>query len=306
MIENAILGSLGVSDGDETVYRTLLQRPHATLGDLVAATAWPAARLRRHLRSLERLGLLIRSPTRPARFAPVAPDAAVEALARQRQEEIERARLGAARLAEQFRIASGDASPVGFAQEPDAIVRRLAQAGREVLILGRPPHHGAQMKPGLTYRTVYCRSSLDSPEALARARELALLGERGRVLDGVPLDLMVCDGELGLMPVDHRILVVHPSPLLDGLLALFEALWERATPLWPPRSRPVAPDGLTADDELLLALSASGLTDEAIARRMGVALRTVERRMRRVMNLLNAQTRFQAGLQAARLEILGN
>ncbi|WP_197359209.1 response regulator transcription factor, partial [Streptomyces clavuligerus] len=62
--------------------------------------------------------------------------------------------------------------------------------------------------------------------------------------------------------------------------------------------------GLSGEDEHLLALSASGLTDRAIARRLGVAQRTVERRMRRIMDVLGARTRLQAGLQAARRGVL--
>lgn len=131
------------------------------------------------------------------------------------------------------------------------------------------------------------------------------------MLADVPLKLVVSDRKLALVPfvlrVEQETLVLQSSALLDGLLTLFELLWQRATPLWTPGARPTGPGGeLSSDDEQLLALSAAGLTDEAIARRLGVAQRTVERRMRRVMNLLNAQTRFQAGLQAARLGILGS
>ena len=58
-------------------------------------------------------------------------------------------------------------------------------------------------------------------------------------------------------------------------------------------------DVLSTRDQQLLALLAAGLTDQAIARKLGVALRTVERRVRRLMDGLGARTRFQAGLQAA-------
>jgi len=140
-----------------------------------------------------------------------------------------------------------------------------------------------------------------------------LHGEQARVLDGLPLRLAIADRAIGLVPLaplvspgERELLVVQPSALLDGLVALFEALWERATPLWPSGARVRALPELTDEDELLLALSAAGLTDEAIARRLGVAQRTVERRMRRVMTLLHAKTRFQAGLRAARLGIIGS
>ncbi|MFF5212658.1 hypothetical protein [Streptosporangium sp. NPDC000396] len=45
---------------------------------------------------------------------------------------------------------------------------------------------------------------------------------------------------------------------------------------------------------------ASGATDEAIARRLGLGRRTVVRRVSALQRTLGATTRFQAGVQAAR------
>lgn len=203
--------------------------------------------------------------------------------------------------------------PVTVVRGPDALARRFVRAQRaardEVLIL-RPPNvdhpriRYEQLARGVAYRTIYDESSLDSAEKLAEARDLAARGEQCRVLGDVPLGLLVTDRRLGLVPAGDEVFVLHPSALLDGLVTLFETLWQRATPLWT-RGRRRRPAGLTEQDEQLLALSAAGLTDETIARRLGVAQRTVERRMRRVMDRLHARTRFQAGMQAARLGILG-
>lgn len=59
-----------------------------------------------------------------------------------------------------------------------------------------------------------------------------------------------------------------------------------------------SPSGLAADDSELLELLASGLTDAAIGRRLGVSYRTVQRRVRTLMMRLEAATRFQAGSRA--------
>jgi DNA-binding NarL/FixJ family response regulator/DNA-binding MarR family transcriptional regulator len=323
--DGGLLGALGVSPADEVLYRSLLRQPEATLTDLAAATGWQSARVRRHLRSLEALGLLTRKPSRPVRYTPAAPDAAVEVLALQRQEDIERARVSAAQLADEFRIgAGGDSSPVTVVRGREANAQRFFQAQQstrhEVLILDRPPYvvepvdrqlqvQTSQLLRGVSYRTIYDESSLSTPDKLAEARDLARQGEQSRVLADIPLKLVVTDRKVGLVPfvlaTERETLVLQKSALLDGLITLFELLWQRATPLWSPGARQAGVTALTAEDEQLLALSATGLTDEAIARRLGVAQRTVERRMRRIMNLLNARTRFQAGLQAAQLGILG-
>jgi DNA-binding CsgD family transcriptional regulator/sugar-specific transcriptional regulator TrmB len=332
-VETGVLARLGVTPPDETLYRLLLSRPQATLADLAAATGWELTRVRRHVRALEGLGLLTRTPTRPARFTPSAPDAAVEVLALQRHEEIEQARLGAARLAEEFRAAldGNGSSPVTVVRGREAVAHRFFQAQQatrhEVLILDKPPYvvepyrrqsqvQHALLRKGVSYRTIYDQTALATPEALADARDLAARGERGRVLAGVPLKLVITDRRTAMVPfagaTEQETMVLHASTLLDGLVTLFELLWERATPLWPagaPVPAPVDPEsgpGLSAEDEQLLALAASGLTDQAIARRLGKAQRTVERRMQRIMALLGATTRFQAGLQAARRGILGD
>ncbi|MER6511518.1 hypothetical protein ABT158_32200 [Nonomuraea sp. NPDC001636] len=63
---------------------------------------------------------------------------------------------------------------------------------------------------------------------------------------------------------------------------------------------PVAPRTDEPDEPTreLLGLLAGGLTDEAIARTLGLGLRTVQRRIHAVMRDLNAVTRFHAGLEA--------
>ncbi|MCX4510420.1 winged helix-turn-helix transcriptional regulator [Streptomyces sp. NBC_01619] len=320
------LAALGVPAADERLYRFLLARPGATVAELSAATGWDAARVRRRARSLEKRGMLTRVPSRPVRFAPAPPDVVTEVLALQRQEEIERARLAAAPLAEEFRNGQrvGTGPPVQVLSGRDAIAQRFFQTQQstkdEVLILDRPPYvaqpaeqqisvQGELMRRGVRYRTIYDHSSLDSPGQLGLCRELALLGEDSRVVDEVPLKLVIADRRTALvpfvLPTEREVMVLQRSALLDALVVLFEMLWQRAVPLWPADRRTPPEHPLSAEDERLLALSASGLTDQAIARRLGVAQRTVERRMRRIMDLLGARTRFQAGLQAAHQGLVG-
>ena len=91
--------------------------------------------------------------------------------------------------------------------------------------------------------------------------------------------------------------VVHPSSLLDALITLFEAEWDRGMAL--SVDRPVddgpGPDAASRD---LLTLLASGLTDEGIARSLGWSIRTTQRRIRALMDHLGAATRFQLGMSA--------
>ncbi|HIV58681.1 MAG TPA: helix-turn-helix domain-containing protein [Candidatus Stackebrandtia faecavium] len=61
-----------------------------------------------------------------------------------------------------------------------------------------------------------------------------------------------------------------------------------------------APKSLMADQYEMLHLLANGLSDQAIGRRLGMSRRTVQRRVRSLMDYFGVQTRFQLGMRAAR------
>jgi DNA-binding NarL/FixJ family response regulator len=60
----------------------------------------------------------------------------------------------------------------------------------------------------------------------------------------------------------------------------------------------------TAATQRLLTLMRTGATDRAIARELGVSLRTLHRRIARLQSLLGVQSRFQLGVLAAELDWL--
>ncbi|MFH8617915.1 helix-turn-helix domain-containing protein [Streptomyces sp. NPDC017979] len=303
------LAALGVPPDEEFLYRALLTRPRATVAELASATGWNADRVRRRTRALEQRGMLLRTACRPARFTPAPPDVVLDALARRREEEIARARLAAVALTDAFRTAGPEEGPAlqqlgGDGPSLDRMARRLQTVAREeVLTLGVPdpgaPPGGPGVPPGGPGTpSVVRRRALYDPGSVP-----VQPGVEGRLLvEPAPLALVVADRRTALVrgPGQGReavegAVLLRPSALLDGLLTLYELLWQRSV---PPGDD--AADGpLSAADQQLLSLSAAGLTDRAIARRLGVAQRTVERRMRRIMNALGARTRFQAGLQAA-------
>jgi len=71
-------------------------------------------------------------------------------------------------------------------------------------------------------------------------------------------------------------------------------MWAMASPVPMRRTSDVA------EDDHLLALLSRGFKDEAIARYLGWSLRTVRRRVARLMDELGAKTRFQLGAEAVR------
>ncbi|MFI6735480.1 TrmB family transcriptional regulator [Nonomuraea sp. NPDC050451] len=105
------------------------------------------------------------------------------------------------------------------------------------------------------------------------------------------------------------------SPTAGALSPAEGPLGPAAAPLGPA-ARPLGPaagslgptasafspaaNALSLEDRRLLALLAAGLKDDAIARQLGTSPRTLRRRLRHLLDELNAETRFQAGAQASR------
>lgn len=312
------LGALGISELDERVYRALLVRPGGSVADL-AELAPRRADLTASLRRLQDLGFVRAVAARPRRYAPVTPETAIESLVHQRQRELLGALSMTAELSAEYRVGRHD--------DPGALVEILTGATEvaqrfeelqssctsELLLFDRPPYAAPPDNPqqrsvlarNVTSRTVYAPESLLREDATSYVRALGDAGEDARVLPGLPLKLAVFDRRVALIPLTldsgiQQSAVIRRSTLLDAMVMLFEFFWERALPLTggPPASstRPA----LSPDDQRLLSLLVSGAKDEAIARDLEVGVRTVRRRMQRLLQVLDAETRFQAGMQAAR------
>ncbi|MET8403927.1 sigma factor-like helix-turn-helix DNA-binding protein [Streptomyces sp900116325] len=187
-------------------------------------------------------------------------------------------------------------------------VRLQQEARKEVITLDRPPYalttsnplEAAALARGVVYRSVYAPEALEWPGVLGDIRELVHHGEQARVLPGLKVKLAIADRRLALMPLsldltDVRAAVIRPSALLDALIAYWEMCWRQATPLDAPGEDPIG-----EEDRQLLILLVSGLKGEAIARQLGWSVRTMRRRMSRLLESLGAANRFQAGVIAAR------
>lgn len=313
-----MLETLGLTHRQQDVYLALLDNGASTsveLRDRVPGAGVPQA-----LSALEALGLISRLPGRPVRYQPTRPDMAMEVLVRAREQELQQVRVLATSLLERFRSGQGTANPseiVEVVTTREATVQRLAQLQRSarytVSAFDRPPYvvggggntiEEELLATGVRYRCVYDRAGIDLPGRMSAIRSLVEQGEQARVAVGVPVKMFLADDTLGLISLDRpassdSALVIHASSLLDTLIALFDAVWADAVPMRFDAAGP-AETPRRATMRTLLGLLAAGLTDEAIARQMGWHPRTAQRHVRELMAELGAQTRFQAGLQAAR------
>lgn len=315
--ETDLFAGAGVGAVDESVLRALLTRPEATVAELAEICGQPPDVVAVVLDRLCSKGLAARLAGDQPRWTAAGLETALDALLLPAEQALRRAREAATELAALFRASraegrvTGPVEVVTGREEVSRCFLRLQESAvREVCHFDRPPYVHAVGNPaepsvlarGVLWRAIYHPDSLDCPGALTEIRKLIALGEQARVLADVPFKMYLVDGRVGMLALDDdtatvRAAVVHPSTLLDALVMVFESCWARATPL----------DGVAGDeptlsneDRQLLVLLAAGVKDEAIARQMGLSVRTLRRRMRRLLDLLGAQTRFQAGMQAAR------
>ena len=317
-----MLGAIGLDEAHESAYRALVSVGAADVPDLARRLTIGEYDTERALRRLELHGLAAQSTARPGRWVAAPPGVALGALLTQQRHELEKAELAAALLAEEYRAAAAETAVhdlVEVVSGASAVTRRFLQlqlgASDEVcaLVTGNPVavtgmENDAEEQAagrGVRYRVVIERAVLDLPDGRTELAAALGRGEQVRVVDKVPTKLVVADRTLALVPLtshsaEPAALVVHASGLLELLCALFESVWRDAHPLRPGASGAAEqePDGPDGTDLEVLSLLLAGLTDASVAKQLGLGLRTVQRRVKRLMELTGVTTRLQLGWHA--------
>jgi sugar-specific transcriptional regulator TrmB len=319
-----VLGAIGLDEVQEAAYRALVGLGAAEVGDLSHRLGLPEDEAGRALRRLEAQGLVARSSARPGRWVAAPPDVALSALLSRQRHGLEQAELAAAVLAAEFRAEATEPAVhdlVEVVTGAEAVAQRFLQlqfgAESEVcaLVTDQPVavsgvENEAEEEAagrGVAYRVVLEREVLAGPHGMAELSAALGRDEQVRVVDRVPTKLVVADRILAMVPLTrHRAqpaaLVVHASGLLESLMGLFEGVWRQAMPLrldggsgLVAEEPPEQPDRI---DLQILSLLLAGLTDAAAAKQLDLGLRTVQRRVKRLMEIAEVTTRLQLGWQA--------
>ncbi|MEU3980993.1 helix-turn-helix transcriptional regulator [Streptomyces sp. NPDC026672] len=317
-----MLAAIGLDETHESAYRALVSVGAADAPDLARRLALTERETERALRALERRGLAAQSSARPGRWVAAPPGVALGALLTQRRHALEEAELAAALLTEEYRASAAEPAVhdlVEVVTGAAAVAQRFLQvqlaAVHEVcaLVTGGPTvvpgteNDARERAAGrdVRHRVVVERSLLDLPDGITGLT--VALGRDGqvRVVDRVPARLVVADGSLAMVPLTARTvepaaLVVHPSGLLELLSGLFESVWRDALPVrfgvsGVTEQQQDGPDGTDLE---VLSLLLAGLTDASVAKQLDLGLRTVQRRVKRLMELTGVTTRLQLGWHA--------
>jgi sugar-specific transcriptional regulator TrmB len=319
---SGMLEAVGVTGIAERIYAQLIETDVLSAPEIAERCSVSTRRATSELARLVGLGLAIRLTQRPVRYRAVAPDLSVSALIAQREKELTEARAVMHQLSETFQETSRGRHPnsqVEVVHGAPNIARAAArineQARYQMRGFDRPPYaetpgtsyplERRRLAAGVTYRVIYDSAALGVPGRMDEVLRSAAAGEQARARPELPIKLIISDDQLALIPaaVTSRSIdiafVIHKSPILSALIALFEAEWARASPI-PGVTTSAADAGGPPDAEtaMLLAMLAAGMTDASIARSLSWSMRTTQRRMRQLMSDLGVTSRFQAGAAA--------
>ncbi|MDJ1133140.1 hypothetical protein [Streptomyces iconiensis] len=305
-----MLEELGLGPEEERVYRALVGRPGAVPGELAAGT--PVRRTAELLAGLAERGLVTRvADGDTVRYTVVDPGLALMAELLGRHDRLRLAERAVAELAAQHESAgrgTGFAELVETVEGRAEIARRFGQlqlGARHsidtfITADNRVVHHSENatepvaLERGVTMRAVIDAHFLRQPNGAASVELAVAQGAEIRVAASVPMKLLVTDRNVALVPVGaghSETLLVHGA-LARLALALFESVWQRARPYRQPG------DGLDPLDTRLLHLMLAGLTDEAVGRQLDLSTRSVQRRIRTLMDRAGVSTRAQLGWHA--------
>lgn len=317
------LEALGLSGPEERLYARTLPLTGVAAPGVAAALGVDPADLGDTLQPLTRLGL---ATLTDGKLQVLGLSDAVGVLIRREADSVARAqqRLSRLAVAVPLMVAAATRPGTGEVDEVRPIEGEVTSGGNPLQLLTnligqsrgdllwlrpdawRMPREsamvgviGAAIASGRRSRAIYPAVALrEAPEVL-RARARA--GEQIRVLPELPTRLIVIGTTHAVVPeplgfADEPRLLVRQPALVEALIMLFEQFWERASAV------PELDHGEARPDlrRFLLQLLAAGRKDEQIARTLGLSLRTVRRRVADLMTELGSDSRFQAGVEAAR------
>ncbi|WSA73861.1 helix-turn-helix transcriptional regulator [Streptomyces sp. NBC_01800] len=324
-----MLDFIGLAEGEEAAYRMLVQQGPGACSDIAGRLGLGEREAARLLGRLESRGMVTPVADAPGRYAAAPPPLAFGGALAERRHALLEAEAAVAAFTEDYRrLSAGQARSdvVEVLTGAGPIRHRFEQlqrgATRELLVLVtsepmavRGEEHQAEEQAtagGVNYRVVIEEPVLEQPSTLVELSAALDRAQQVRVVERVPTKLVVADRSIALLPMqsaaeaeasaEASALVVHAGGLIEALVGLFEGVWAAARPLLISSTGEVVEEPLTEGpdetDLLILSLMLTGLTDRKVAARLDLGLRTMQRRVQRLMELAGVTSRMQLGWHA--------
>jgi DNA-binding CsgD family transcriptional regulator len=321
------------------LYALALADPDWTPETICRRTGWTPDECAEALDTLSELGLAVRFDTAGTSWSVHSPASAIAALiddSRRRSEalltEVTRTNTALSHLVSEFQpvhVRQLAEARIEIAVQPAQIAAILEEGVRtcttELLSMhpGRPlpaarisagdERNRTLLRRGVAMRSLHLASSAAVPYVRSHLRHIVGEGAEVRTMATLPMRMVIVDSTLAIVPASGvgfdpvgdadgempgPTMVLRSPAMVAVLRQIFEHLWASATDLFTEDTIGPAP---VARHREVVRLLASGLTDEAIGRKLGLSDRTVRRIVAELMQQIGAESRFQAGVKMVRL-----
>ncbi|CAM5503203.1 hypothetical protein SAVIM338S_03651 [Streptomyces avidinii] len=161
-------------------------------------------------------------------------------------------------------------------------------AGRDLDLLGR----------GIKLRTLYQYSARFDADTSQHAALLTSHGAQIRTITGGLMRLLVFDRETAVIPLGDTsggAVLIRDAGICTFMVQVFELLWVRGEAIDQGRDRPVVQDLTDQTKQAIMSLLIAGADDRAVARTLGISVRTCQRHVSDIMARVGAESRLQLG-----------
>jgi DNA-binding CsgD family transcriptional regulator len=266
-----------------------------------------------------------------SRLVPVDPDVAAVLLVSPMEREIYQRRELIARIRERTEVFrqeyAGTGRPpadltsierVSGSMEVSGYLKMAGDACREDIMVLQSSKRGTEefddllrvcadlLDRGIAVRILCQHRTRADLTMRTRMKSLADGGALVRTVSHIPRAAVVFDRSLAVLlgsdSGETTASRVRDDAVVRFLLDLFNHLWDAATPL--ERFESGYAEVATDLQQTIASLMAKGFTDEVLARKLGMSVRTCRRHIATLMRDLDAVSRFQAGVQAAQRSLV--
>jgi DNA-binding CsgD family transcriptional regulator len=324
LVPSSVVGrmrSLGLSDSQARMYDVLLAAGPLSPVELAKAAAVTSTDVLADLEAMADIGLIGGLRSLSSRVRPLPPESAIDLLVRRRELEIKEASTGMLRAFTHYRRTVDTDGSRGLleVERGSSVIDRVRMLERSVRRRVRgldcPPYHAGtgvneiemeNLSRGIVVQQVYAGEAIEQrPYVQSNIRPAMAAGEEARVLSHVPVKLLIIDDVVAIVSltaadtdVGHSALVLRRCSLLSALIGLWEMCWHSAVPLQLDGSPAEAI--LTPVETRFLRLLSTGVSDEQVAKVLGISRRTFFRYLEQLMARTGTGTRFQLAAHASR------
>lgn len=325
-----MLEGIGLKDLDVRMYRYVICHPGCSLGQVIESTGLSRVAAVACRDRLSATGLLMVGEQGCMHHNPSGPEVMLERLRVGIDAEYNEKRRRAAALHGELSQIVGEGLLAGTNESGspvDVLTNCSATRVQLLALINHTKHELLRMwnKPSQADATAGpLHSTAGELKALRRGVDVriicpssSLLGDRPLMPDGIgttamrvvtrpPVSLHVFDRRVAVLEdgsdeKSSTSFVIHGPPLVRVLYTFFEMWWGMGRIASSDADAGGGNEHYpSAEDLVLLQFLSDGVKDENVARQLSLSVRTVRRKISSLLNRLEASSRFQAGVLAAR------